>query len=105
MPETPPGQAPWIRLDTRTRGAREVIRSEVEVKLWMEAMPSTDAVRPARCPACGAAGRPLRRGLVTGVSVGHVESALRRRNIAKSVKSTEGLSGRSSPQPEPVPLK
>ena len=50
MGQTPPGLVPWTSLDTRTRGPREVIRSERDVKSWMEAMPSTDAVRPARCP-------------------------------------------------------
>jgi hypothetical protein len=47
------------------RAQRSIVRSELDVKRWVEAPPSVDAVRPGRCPGCGGAGRPpgLPRGL------------------------------------------
>lgn len=42
-----------------SRSTREVIRSAVGVKSWAGAQPSVEAVRPARCPGCGAASRPI----------------------------------------------
>jgi len=43
----------------RGRGAnRSIVRSGLDIKRWQQAPPSVDAVRPGRCPACGAAGSP-----------------------------------------------
>lgn len=35
------------------------MRSSVSIKTWQFETPSVDAVRPARCPVCGAPSRPL----------------------------------------------
>ncbi len=40
------------------RSTRGVVRSDVDVKRWMGMDPSTNEVRPARCPNCGIASRP-----------------------------------------------
>lgn len=42
-----------------SRSTREVIRSQRGVKSWAEAVPSVEVARPARCPECGAASRPV----------------------------------------------
>lgn len=36
-----------------------MIPSAISVKSWQSATPSVEAVRPTRCPACGAASHPL----------------------------------------------
>lgn len=63
----PPGRGPSDRSKTMCdRGAqRSIVRSELDVKGWLAAPPSVDAVRPGRCPGCGGAGSPpgLPRGL------------------------------------------
>lgn len=41
------------------QGPRGVIRSDVAVKSWAAALPDVETLRPPRCPACAAAGRPL----------------------------------------------
>lgn len=41
------------------RGSQGVLRSVVGVKRWALEAPSCEEVRPARCPACGAASRPV----------------------------------------------
>ena len=46
------------------RGTREVVRSRLDVKSWTEKPPSADEVRPAQCPCCGAASRPMGGRLV-----------------------------------------
>jgi hypothetical protein len=46
-------------LSVNERSERGIIRSEVDVKLWTEKQPSVEQVRPAGCPSCGAASRPL----------------------------------------------
>ena len=52
------------RLQAIQRSETRIIQSEVDVKFWAQAPPSCSAVRPARCPGCGAAsrepGKPLR---------------------------------------------
>lgn len=63
--ERPPGRGPCDRgTIMRDHGApRSIIRSELDVKRWLEAPPSVAAVRPGQCPGCGGAGsqpgRPL----------------------------------------------
>lgn len=55
------GVAPPSRRAPRavtTRSNERIIHSELDVKSWMQAVPSVDAARPRRCPGCGAAGRP-----------------------------------------------
>ena len=42
-----------------TRRSREIVRCAVKVKVWLEELPSVKAVRPAQCPVCGVASRPL----------------------------------------------
>lgn len=56
--DTRPRSCPACRLRTGTRGSRDVVPSRVGVKSWVEKQPSTDEVRPARCPVCSAASRP-----------------------------------------------
>lgn len=46
----------------RGRGApRSILRSSVDIKRWRASPPSVEALRPGRCPACGAAGSPVGR--------------------------------------------
>lgn len=47
----------------RDRSEIQLVRSGIRVKPWSQATPSTDEVRPARCPGCGAASREVGRGL------------------------------------------
>lgn len=58
-----PTNAPWkcVRGPRDTRG---IIRSQVGVKSWAAQVPCVEQVRPARCPACGAASRPVGAALV-----------------------------------------
>lgn len=39
------------------------LHSDIDVKLWIENTPSVEAVRPPRCPFCGAPSRPPGRAL------------------------------------------
>jgi len=43
----------------KTPGECRVVHSEIEVKFWAEQLPSAERVRPARCPGCAVAARPL----------------------------------------------
>lgn len=52
---------------------RRVVVAERDVKIWDEALPSVEAVRPPRCPCCGAAGRPA------GARLGLIGHGVRRR--------------------------
>lgn len=45
-----------------------VVHSSPDVKFWIENLPTVDEVRPARCPDCGAASRPVGEAIVV---VGH----------------------------------
>lgn len=42
-----------------TQSTCHVVHSDIEVKFWLEAMPSVDRVRPSRCPRCGVAARAI----------------------------------------------
>lgn len=46
----------------RNRSGERIVRSEIDVKTWLAREPTVEEVRPARCPACGAASRPVGRG-------------------------------------------
>lgn len=60
--QRPPGRGPTAVLSMRGRGApRSILRSGVDIKRWRASPPSVEALRPSRCPACGAAGRPAGR--------------------------------------------
>jgi hypothetical protein len=50
------------------RSSSQVVHSIIDVNLWAERLPAVDEVRPARCPSCDLAGRPL--GAPLGI-VGH----------------------------------
>jgi hypothetical protein len=39
------------------------VRSSISINRWLSSLPSVDAVRPARCPDCGAASRPVGEAL------------------------------------------
>lgn len=39
------------------------VRSEVDVKTWLVALPSVHSARPERCPFCDGAGAPVGKGL------------------------------------------
>ena len=41
------------------RSSSHVVHSDLDVKFWMEGPPPTARVRPATCPGCGVAARPL----------------------------------------------
>jgi hypothetical protein len=43
----------------KERSRQGIIRSEVDVKLWHEQVPSVEQVRPSHCPCCGAASCPI----------------------------------------------
>lgn len=51
----------WSCSEPMTRsGARATIRaSGIDVKSWVAEVPDVDTVRPAVCPCCGGAGRPV----------------------------------------------
>ena len=60
-----PGRAPrGACLRKATRNTQGVIRSGLDVKSWAEKLPTPEEVRPACCPGCGAASRPLGGHLV-----------------------------------------
>lgn len=41
------------------RSACRIIQADVDIKRWRAALPPVEQVRPARCPCCDAASRPL----------------------------------------------
>lgn len=47
----------------RDRSEIQLVRSAIRVKPWSQATPTTDEVRPAHCPGCGAASREVGRSL------------------------------------------
>ena len=53
---------------------RRVVAAERDVKSWDEGLPDVEAVRPARCPCCGTAGRPA------GAPLGLIGHGIRRRH-------------------------
>jgi hypothetical protein len=57
------------------RSSHVVVHSFVDVKSWAERTPDVEAARPGRCPACGAAARPL------GEPLGLVGHGLRCRQV------------------------
>ena len=57
MPDPPPRRAP-VRV-SRNRSGTSVVQSAIELKSWLERPPSVDQARPASCPACQAASRPV----------------------------------------------
>jgi len=60
--QRPPGRGPTAVLSMRGRGApRSILRSGVDIKRWRTSPPSVEALRPGRCPGCGAAGSPAGR--------------------------------------------
>lgn len=46
------------------RRSADLVRSAMGLESWMKALPSTETVRPGRCPRCGAASRPVGQPLV-----------------------------------------
>jgi hypothetical protein len=46
-----------------TRSNSTIVRSTIDVKSWLERLPSVDEVRPGQCPTCAAASRPVGRAL------------------------------------------
>ncbi len=46
------------------QSADKICRSSLDVKTWQAEMPSVSLVRPARCPGCEAAARPMGGNLV-----------------------------------------
>ena len=55
--------------------SKRIIHSALDIKSWLSRTPSVDEVRPARCPCCGAAGRP------TGAKLGLWGHGLRDRQL------------------------
>jgi hypothetical protein len=45
------------------RSVPRLVHAPLDVKGWQATPPSVDAVRPGQCPRCGAASRPVGRGL------------------------------------------
>lgn len=68
---------------TRTPSGAHVVHSSIHVKFWAESVPPVEAVRPGRCPGCGAASRPLGKALVL---VGH---GLRERQVRGPARAGE----------------
>lgn len=60
---------------TPTPSKIHVVHSDIDVKFWMEHVPSVERARPGRCPCCGAATRP------TGHALGLVGHGLRERQL------------------------
>lgn len=50
-------------MDDEDRSKTAIVQSCIDVKSWAAELPSVEAVRPGRCPRCGAASRPPGRGL------------------------------------------
>ncbi|KYF54059.1 hypothetical protein BE08_41625 [Sorangium cellulosum] len=46
------------------RSSCRIVQADVDIKRWMTVLPTVDLVRPARCPCCDAAGRPVNGPLV-----------------------------------------
>ena len=44
---------------THQRSSVRIVYSSLDVKAWMQEMPSVTVGRPEQCPCCGAAGSPL----------------------------------------------
>lgn len=59
----------------KTRSNQRVVESKIEIKRWMEEVPSVGDARPKRCVACLAVGTPLGKPIVI---VGH---GTRSRNV------------------------
>ena len=47
----------------RGRSGSSIVRSTIDVKTWLERIPTVEEVRPGQCPRCAAASRPLGRAL------------------------------------------
>jgi len=41
------------------RSGQSVVQSAIDCKLWQQRLPTVEEARPARCPSCGAASRPV----------------------------------------------
>jgi hypothetical protein len=41
------------------RSGASVVQSGIECKRWLQRLPTVEEARPARCPCCGAASRPV----------------------------------------------
>jgi hypothetical protein len=46
------------------RSSCRIVQADVDIKRWMTAVPAVHYLRPARCPCCDAAGRPVDGPLV-----------------------------------------
>jgi hypothetical protein len=47
-----------------SRSPQRLVHSSISIKAWSTQTPSVDAVRPATCPVCDAAGHPVGDGVV-----------------------------------------
>lgn len=70
----------------KTPSECRVVHSEIEVKFWAEGVPPAERVRPACCPRCGAAARPL------GGRLGLVGHGLRDRQV-RGLLEPHGIAG------------
>ena len=52
-----------LRVIVTDRSSFGLVHSSIDVKSWIEELPSVEAARPARCPLCGAASRRPGRSL------------------------------------------
>lgn len=60
MLRAPRRRAPSVTpLPVATRSSLRIVQSAIEIKSWAERPPSCEAVRPERCPSCGAASAPV----------------------------------------------
>jgi transposase len=48
-----------VSLSEQTRSTTTIIQSHIDIKRWLERLPTVDEVRPARCPKCGAPSCPV----------------------------------------------
>ncbi len=53
------GQGSAKRVEKEKRSSREIVRVALPVKDWEKGPPDVEAVRPGKCPGCGAASRPV----------------------------------------------
>jgi hypothetical protein len=51
-------------MENQTPGRQRLVRSQVGVDRWAQALPSVEAARPGQCPGCGASSRPVGEGRV-----------------------------------------
>jgi hypothetical protein len=72
----------------RCRSLPRVVHSDLDVKCCVAALPSVDRVRPAQCPCCAAASRPVGHPLGLLGHGSRERQHLERRGLVRSERFT-----------------